>query len=207
VSGGDGSTGLPRSQTRPQPRHRGARVYLRPFEPEDAALIHHWFSDAETSRLTGELPRSLARRRDAAGDYGGEGTDWFGFIICLVADDRPVGRADIFDIDRRNGSAAFGIAIGEASERGQGLGGDAVNAIVDFAFGQLRLERVWLGTDAGNERAIRVYERAGFVREARLRRAYFQDGVFQDEVRMAMLRPEWEALDRPKAWELEGQAG
>jgi RimJ/RimL family protein N-acetyltransferase len=192
---------------RPTPRHRGNRVYLRPFEPEDATLIHRWFSDAETSRLTGELPRSLARRRRGASDDSGEGTDWFGFIICLVADDRPVGRADIFEIDRRNGSAAFGIAIGEASERGLGLGGDAVNAIVDFAFGQLRLERVWLGTDAGNERALRVYERAGFAREARLRRAYFQDGVFQDEIRMAMLRSDWEALERPKSWELEGRPG
>jgi len=199
MAGPEGST--------PQPRHRGRRVYLRPFEPEDVALVHRWFSDAETSRLTGELPRSLARRRDAAGDGGGEGADWFGFIICLIADDRPVGRADIFEIDRRNGSAAFGIAIGEASERGRGLGGDAVNAIVDFAFGQLRLERVWLGTDAENERALGVYERAGFKREARLRRAYFQDGVFQDEIRMAMLRSEWDALDRPKAWDLEGQPG
>jgi RimJ/RimL family protein N-acetyltransferase len=195
------------NRPRPRPRHRGAKVYLRPFEPEDAALVHGWFSDAETSRLTGELPRSLARRRAAAGDGGGEGSDWFGFIICLIADDRPVGRADIFEIDRRNGSAAFGIAIGEASQRGQGLGGDAVNAIVDFAFGQLRLERVWLGTDADNERALGVYERAGFTREARLRRAYFQDGVFQDEIRMAMLRSEWEALERPKAWDLEGQPG
>ena len=42
---------------------------------------------------------------------------------------------------------------------GKGYGTDAVNAIVDFAFGQLRLERVWLDTDAHNLRAQAVYTR------------------------------------------------
>jgi [ribosomal protein S5]-alanine N-acetyltransferase len=195
----------PAGERRPRPRHRGARVYLRPIEPEDGALIDRWFQDAETSRLTGELPMSLARRRMRI-TAEGEGRDWFGFIICLIDDDRPIGRADLFEIDRRNGSAAFGLAIGEAASRGQGLGGDALDAIVDFVFGQLRLERLWLGTDADNHRAIRVYERAGFVHEARLRRSFYQDGVFQDEIRMAMLRSEWERLERPRAWDREGDS-
>ena len=42
---------------------------------------------------------------------------------------------------------------------------------------------------------------AGFVHEGRLRRAFYQDGIFQDDIRMAMLRSEWEALSRKRSWD------
>jgi RimJ/RimL family protein N-acetyltransferase len=187
---------------RPNPILRSERLYLRAMEPEDADLVHGWYEHADTARLMGEMPRSLARRRaDAQSAVGESGRDWFAFVICLMADDRPIGRADIFEIDRYNGSAGFGLAIGEHDLRGGGLGTEAVDAITDFCFGQLRLERVWLVTDSVNLRAQRVYEKAGFVHEARLRRAFYQDGIFQDDIRMAILRDEWAALPRKRSWE------
>ena len=188
--------------SRPNPPVRGERVYLRALEPADIEHVHRWYEHADTARLMGEMPRSLAHRRsDAEGDVGKAGRDWFSFVICLLTDDRPIGRADVFEIDRINGSAGFGIAIGEHDQRGAGLGTDAVNALADFCFGQLRLERLWLITDSFNARAQRVYEKAGFVREGVLRRAFFQDGVFSDDIRMAMLRSEWDALPRKRSWQ------
>lgn len=190
------------ARPRPNPILRSERVYLRALEPEDAELVFAWYEHADTARLMGEMPRSLARRRaDAAAATGEEGRDWYSFVIGLVADDRPIGRADVFEIDRYNGSAGFGLAIGEHDLRGGGLGTEAVDVIVDFCFGQLRLERIWLVTDSVNARAQRVYEKAGFVREAVLRRAFYQDGVFQDDIRMAILRDEWEALTRKRSWD------
>src|SRR4029079_63749 len=94
------------------------------------------------------------------------------------------------------------MAIGEHRRRGQVLGTDTVNTILDFCFGQLRLERVWLVTDSVNERAQHMYRKAGMVEEGRLRRAFYQDGLFQDDVRMAILRSDWEALDRKRRRQL-----
>jgi RimJ/RimL family protein N-acetyltransferase len=187
---------------RPNPLLRGEVVYLRALEPEDAELIQRWYGHADTARLMGEWPRSLARRRaDAEAAATEAGRDWFAFVICLLDDDRPVGRIDVFEIDRYNGSAGFGLAIGEHDERGRGLGTDAVNVILDFCFGQLRLERVWLVTDSVNLRAQRVYEKAGLVHEGRLRRAFYQDGIWQDDIRMAILRADWEGLSRKRSWD------
>ncbi|MFL5726468.1 MAG: GNAT family N-acetyltransferase [Chloroflexota bacterium] len=193
---------MPDLPDRPNPLVRGERVYLRAIEPADAELIQGWYAHADTARLMGEWPRSLARRRlDAESAVKEAGRDWFAFVICLIADDQPVGRADVFEIDRLNGSAGFGMMIGEHRQRGQGLGTDAVNAILDFCFGQLRLERVWLVTDSVNERAQHMYRKAGIVEEGRLRRAFYQDGIFQDDVRMAILRADWQALSRKRSWE------
>jgi RimJ/RimL family protein N-acetyltransferase len=193
---------MPDVPGRPNPLVRGERVYLRALEPEDAEHIHRWYQHADTARLMGEWPRSLARRRaDAETATREAGRDWFAFVICRIEDDEPIGRADVFEVDRLNGSAGFGMAIGEHRRRGLGLGTDTVNAILDFCFGQLRLERVWLVTDSVNETAQHVYAKAGMVEEGRLRRAFYQDGAFQDDVRMAILRGEWEALTRKRSWE------
>jgi RimJ/RimL family protein N-acetyltransferase len=191
----------------PRRPNRGALVYLRPTEPEDADLVAAWYEDAEFARLMGELPESRAARRARyerqAAEHDRATSDWFSFVICRLDDDRPIGRTDLFEIDRVNGSAAFGIGIGERDLWGGGYGSDAVNALVDFAFGELRLERVWLGTDASNERAQRAYARCGFRVEARLRSSYVEHGRFLDEIRMALLRDEWLALDRKRSWEYE----
>ena len=186
---------------------RGEHVYLRPLEPDDAEIVHRWYEDTRIQTLMGDLPISLARRRARYEKAATEdGDDVFRFVVCLLADDTPIGRADLFDIDRANGSCAFGITIGDPDRWGQGLGTDAVNALVDFAFGQLRMERVWLDTDEHNARALAVYAKAGFVTEGRFRRAWFQDGRWADDIRMAMLREEWAALPRPRGWELAERA-
>lgn len=190
---------------------RGELVYLRPLEPGDAETVHRWYEDGDFRRLMGDLPLSLAARRAgyarSAEDFDPTTTDVFRFIICRLEDGLPIGRTDLFAIDRTNGSAAFGIGIGDRTARGHGYGSDAVNALVDFAFGELRLERVWLSTDAENRVAQATYRRCGFVEEARRRRAFMDRGRSIDEVRMSLLRGEWEALPRRRSWQLlENQA-
>ena len=186
---------------------RGERVYLRPLEPTDADLVHRWYEDTRIQTLMGDPPLSLAGRRQRYEEsVKGDGPDVFRFVICLLDDDRAVGRTDVFEIDRQNGSCAFGLTIGDPELWGQGLGTDAVNAIIDFAFGQLRMERVWLDTDDDNARAQAAYRKAGFSQEGRLRRAFYQDGHWSDDIRMAILREDWAALPRLKSWELAAKA-
>ena len=187
---------------RPVRGPRGEHVYLRPLEPEDADLVSRWYLDDRIRKLMGDPPTSFARRRQRYEDsVAKDGDDVYRFVIARLADDEPVGRTDLFFIDRANGSCAFGITIGDPAAWGQGLGTDAVAAIQDFAFGELRMERLWLDTDAHNERAQAVYRKAGFQVEGVLRHVWFQDGRYTDDIRMAILRDEWAALPRPKSWE------
>lgn len=177
------------------PMIRGRLVFLRPQEPDDVATVHRWYENAETAALMGELPRSLAvrnRRFTASMD----GRDFYAFMVCRLEDGVAVGRSDLFDIDHLRGSAAFGLAIGEPAMRGRGYGRDAVEALSDFAFGELRLERLALVTDAHNERAQRTYRAAGFTVEVVERRAFYQHGRFTDDVHMSLLRGEWASLPR-----------
>ena len=113
-----------------------------------------------------------------------------------------IGNSKQWRLDLENGNAEFGISIGEKTEWNRGYGTDALNAICDFGFGALRLERIELNVFEDNARAIRSYEKAGFRHEGRLRRAQFGEGRHFDVLRMALLRDEWLALDRPTGWQL-----
>ena len=188
---------------RPVRQLRGRIVYLRPLEPGDAATVHRWYEDARIAELMGDLPISLAQRERRYTEASTQGEDdVYRFVICLLEDDRPVGRTDLFDVDRVNGTCTLGITIGDPGRWGQGLGTDALSALVDFAFGQLRMERVQLDTERENRRAQAAYRKVGFREEAVLRHAWWQNGAWQDEVRMALLRGEWAALTRPRSWDL-----
>jgi diamine N-acetyltransferase len=170
-------------------------VYLRAAERDDIPLFVAWFNDWRTSR-TLALKAPMSRAAEEAWFetmLADQGKGGYLFVSCLLEDDRPVGNCGLFDLDLRNGSAGLGITIGRPEDRGRGLGTDALRALLGFAFGHLRLERVWLDVYDVNEGARRVYERVGFVHEGTLRRATYREGRFLDIHRMAILVDEWRA--------------
>jgi RimJ/RimL family protein N-acetyltransferase len=170
-------------------------VYLRPGEREDIPLFVRWFGDARTARNLGmRAPLSIAgeeRWFERMLEHHGK-DEWF-FVICRRDDDRAVGSVGLFDVDATNGSAGLGISIGDPADTGHGYGGDAMRALLEFGFGRLRLERIWLDVYDHNAAARRLYERLGFVVEGRLRHAIWRDGRFIDVDRMAILADEWAA--------------
>jgi RimJ/RimL family protein N-acetyltransferase len=173
------------------------RVYLRPFEAADAKLYRRWRADADPMALAGwheRAPLSLAQVEQRIARLTDEqGKDQYNFLICLAADERPIGEVLLFDLDRVNGSAQLGIFIGETDEWGRGYGTDAVNAIVEFGFAELRLERIWLNVWTENPRARRAYEKAGFVHEGTLRHDRYEHGEYTDGHILSILRDEWRA--------------
>jgi RimJ/RimL family protein N-acetyltransferase len=181
-----------------RPIIRGEHVYLRPAERADLPTFVRWFTDADVLRnLAMRAPMSLAaeehwfeRMLEAQGK-----TDYH-FLICLLSDDRAIGTVGLHQVDLANGTAEFGIAIGEKTEWGQGYGTDATRAICDFGFAELRLERIGLLVYADNERGRRAYEKAGFVHEGTLRRALYTRGDHHDVHVMSLLRDDWRPLSR-----------
>jgi RimJ/RimL family protein N-acetyltransferase len=182
---------------------RGEHVYLRPAERQDLPAFVRWFNDADVLRnLAMRAPMSDAAEA-AWFDrmLAAQGTTDYHFVICLLADERPIGTIGLHGLDLVNGSAEFGIAIGEKDEWGKGLGADATRTICDFGFGELRLERIGLHYYAGNDRGRRAYEKAGFVHEGTLRRAHYARGEHHDVHVMGLVREDWLRLGHRRSWE------
>jgi RimJ/RimL family protein N-acetyltransferase len=82
----------------------------------------------------------------------------------FAVDDRDgilVGKISLREIDWYARSAVLGISF-RADRLGQGLGSDAMSALLGHYFGPLGMEALFLDVAAYNERARRCYERCGF---------------------------------------------
>jgi RimJ/RimL family protein N-acetyltransferase len=56
----------------------------------------------------------------------------------------------------------------------------------------LNLNRIALEVYENNPRAVRSYEKAGFLHEGRKRQAMFKEGKYVDILLMSVLRSEWQ---------------
>ena len=83
--------------------------------------------------------------------------------------------------------AEYGIFIGETDCLGMGYGTEAAELMTEYAFEYLGLHKLMLRVYAENERAIKSYEKAGFVKEAYLKDDVFVQGKYRDIVLMAIL--------------------
>jgi RimJ/RimL family protein N-acetyltransferase len=108
------------------------------------------------------------------------------FTIYDLADNAPVGTASLFAINHLHGTGTLGIMIAE--RRGQGLGTEAVQLVVRWAWDVLGLHNVMLTVLAWNEGAIRAYRRAGFEDLGVRRRSVWSRGERVDEVHMQAVR-------------------
>jgi RimJ/RimL family protein N-acetyltransferase len=178
-----------------EPVIRGRLTWLRVPERSDIPVFLRWLNDKATIRYLGSRAPISHELEDRWFDrmLERQGRDSWMFVICRLGDTASIGNCGLFMVDLRHGSAGIGITIGDAADRGRGLGTDALEALLDFGFGSLRLERMWLDVYEWNTRAMRSYEKSGFVHEGTLRHAAYRDGTFMDVVRMAILRAEWAA--------------
>src|SRR5919199_891229 len=79
------------------------------------------------------------------------------------------------NISEANASAELSVIVGHPEDRNQGYGAEAISTILDYAFGDLDLNRVGLSVFEFNEDAISTYEKLGFREEGRLRQALKRD--------------------------------
>jgi len=100
-------------------------------------------------------------------------------------------RLTVNEADRR---ARFAIGIADITKLGKGLGTEATRLVLDYAFNTLKLHRVDLRVLEYNKRAIRCYEKCGFVREGTEREGALIEGRWESDVMMSILEQEYRAL-------------
>ena len=174
----------------------GKRLRLRTLDRPDLPRCVAWLNDPEV-RAGLLVYRPLSQTEEEA---------WFEAALRREANERPfaiermvpegwqhIGNIGLMNIDWRCRLAEVGIFIGEKAYWNQGYGREAMRLMLQYAFNTLNLNRISLHVFSTNIRAIRSYERTGFVQEGRLREDMFLDGEYVDVLVMGMLRREWQA--------------
>jgi RimJ/RimL family protein N-acetyltransferase len=166
-------------------------------EAEVETLLRHRIDDAGTMGQPGPAPdpqlaRPAIRERVAhSGEYfGGE------ILFAIEADGRLVGevQARCPENAMPRGVFELGISLFDTTDRGRGIGTEAVAQMTRLLFSDEGAHRVQAGTDLQNEPMRGVLERLGFGFEGVMRGFMLMDDGPHDYALYAMTRPDFEEV-------------
>lgn len=157
--------------------YRSNQEHLAPFSPT-------WPADFFTTQY---WERQIDRNIDEF--YGDESSRMF--IFDQESPTRVIGNVSLGNIVRNAAQFCYlGYGLSE-NQQGNGYATEAVTAVVQYAFTQLKLHRVMANYIPTNERSGQVLRRAGFTVEGYARDYLFLNGRWQDHIMTAIVNPKW----------------
>jgi UDP-4-amino-4,6-dideoxy-N-acetyl-beta-L-altrosamine N-acetyltransferase len=180
------------------------KVALRPLGPHDKDRLLVWRNSPEVAAYM-YTDHQIGPEEHARWFSGIEGDERRAYLI-IEMDDEPVGLANLYDIDSRNGRCAWAYYLAEPSVRGKGIGGYVEYLMIERVFGELGLGKLWCEVLESNRGVWRMHQKFGFREEARFRRHVLKNGVVEDVLGLGLLAEDW-AEARPRIRETLAAAG
>jgi len=169
------------------------RLVLREIAEHDVEAVFAMESDPVAMRFWSRLPmqdRSEARESVERGMGFFSSRTALKWCVTRSADDRMLGHLSLFNFSEQSGRADLGYGLARA-HWGQVFMHEALTAVVDYAFGPLRLRRLEADVDPRNQASLRAVERLGFTREGLLRDRWQVGDQISDSVFLGLLAREW----------------
>ena len=166
-------------------------IYLRALESDDLISRVKWVNNDEIRQnLMFEWPLSKAKTEKWFQNQLFDSTK-VNFSIIDKESQKLIGMTGLLDISVRHSRAQFYMTIGEKEFWGKRLPDQNILMVLEYAFNELGLNKVYLYTININERARHVYLRNGFQSEGVLREHHFCVGKLQDLHVFSILRSNW----------------
>jgi [ribosomal protein S5]-alanine N-acetyltransferase len=148
-----------------------SRLLLRPFTAADEAAIHAVYSDPDVMRYVGHgAHRSRADTKRALRGYADAiAARGYGFVAVVERESGAViGDAGLHPLAGRGPDVELGYTLARAAW-GRGYATELGRALVEHAFGALRVPRVVAQVEPDNHASRRVLEKLGMTaRETRM---------------------------------------
>lgn len=178
---------------------RGDSVSLHTWEQADYEFYQEHRNEQTIRRpLTDVSPRNHAQ----VTEHFEEGDDDDGMVFLVCTGDEQAMRSGDEDELTRVGEVAIpwvndphgsGMLMYWAApdQQGEGYIPKATSLLLDHAFGERRLHKIWAMVIEPNRPSQAVLEKLGFEREGHYRKETFYKGEYVDSYRYAILAEEW----------------
>ncbi|BAX61475.1 GNAT family N-acetyltransferase [Burkholderia stabilis] len=166
-----------------------SRLVLRPLREADAQAFFEIWSDAEAMRYFSFEPMThieqAAERVTRNLKTSASGQD---FVCVLESREtgEALGECALFHAHEQCRRAEIGFSLRRKYWSG-GYMREAASAVIDHAFGTLRLNRLEADIDPRNVASARLLERLGFVREGLLRERWIVGDEVSDSALYGLL--------------------
>ncbi|MFP4056730.1 MAG: GNAT family N-acetyltransferase [Candidatus Brocadiia bacterium] len=173
------------------------RLALREFEERDWTAVHRYAADPEVVRFMQWGPNAEAETQGfvarAIAAQAAQPRTGYELAIVRAADGQLIGSGGLRLADAQARSGSIGYCLARPFW-GRGYATEAAKALLGLAFDSLGLHRVWAACDVENAASARVLQKAGLIREGRLREHKWVKGRWRDSLLFALLDREWDRL-------------
>jgi RimJ/RimL family protein N-acetyltransferase len=168
----------------------GKKLSLRPFDEHDIENTVKWLNNIEFGVLIDRVhPTTVQERKDWFSAISKDKTA-LTFAIVLNESNNHIGNLGLINIDYRSRRGQLWIYL-ENQNTGKGLGIEALDLILEYAFQYLNLNRVFLYVVSTNVRALSFYKKCGFKVEGTFRQHIYLKNKYIDAIWLGILKEEY----------------
>ena len=166
---------------------KGSLVKLRPLSLDDLDNVMTWVNDPEVIKNFQNFDTPITREKELEklDVFINGGNDKL-FSIFRKSDGAYIGQCGISQISWKNFLGRLSVFI-KPEFRGQGYFQEVVPLIIEHAFSELKLHKVWVMFFKTNKRMWHLCNKLGFILEADMPDEYFWNGKYHDIIRMAKI--------------------
>jgi [ribosomal protein S5]-alanine N-acetyltransferase len=172
------------------PLIKGNNVLLRQPIDSDVEDYYKVKIDEELVRMYGGNTKKIKPKTKERAIEMIEGLRKKPLAWCIEYEGRFVGHARL-TVNEDDNRARYAVGLFDPSVWSKGLGTEITQLILRYAFEELKLHRVDLRVLQYNKRAIRCYEKCGFVQEGVEREGALIEGKYETDVFMSILDREY----------------
>lgn len=171
---------------------QGNLIYLRPIQITDVNETYlNWINSPEInfglvtrSATMEELKQYVQKKIETPNCYF--------FAICDKNTSKHIGNIKLDFYDPSAKVIELGILIGEKNYWGKGIGYEAGKLVIDYAFSNLDIRKIWAAVYSNNPASKRMFEKLGFKIEGIQKEHICINGQYLDKLLMAIFKQEWQ---------------
>lgn len=170
----------------------GEKVILRPIRVEDREYTAKWRNDLfiKSSTLAHPFPiPDELEKQWYEENATSKSNNIVPFTILEKESGRIIGFTSLNHINWITRIAFISEVIGERENIGKGIGREAQELVVKYAFDFLNLRKI-CGYSRADHPALKTWKETGAVQEGTLRDQYYADGRFYDVICIAWFKGE-----------------
>lgn len=154
------------------------KVSIRKFNEKDINNKIKWINDSDNNKfLHYDLPLEYSKTLNW---YNNNKDNTNRYDAVIEFENIPVGLIGLLNIDKKNLKAEYYIVIGEKQYKGLGIAKKATLLLLEYAFNELKLNKIYLYTEIDNISAQKLFEKIGMSREGLLKSDLFYNNKFVD---------------------------
>jgi len=173
-------------------------IVLRAPEPADIDLLYEWENNTLFWKVSGTLApfsRHVLEHYILSASQDIHSARQVRFMIGLTSKEKTIGCIDLFDYDPLHRRAGVGILIADQTEQRNGYASSALELLIDYAFGNLKLNQLYCNVAEGNLASLNLFHKFGFQNSGVKKQWINEGNSWKDELFLQLLREDSSASE------------